>query len=315
MSTYMSNLFNFSRALPSPFDKLGSKKIKVSSKYGDGTEATLTATMIKAVHAVCGCMSGNVEGAVGVIDHRYVAEYKSSMGPDEYHLVVYDSSSGNLMASIYDKNTEVGANYTLNSAGRDGAAVMMCIIPYLMQDMEFKENFEAYYDAFLAGYPDMTKATEHMAILCDNAYRRIKDDSCAAHVKVCVDKSGNLMRVSQAQLDAGKFTPTTVVAGEFTIFAKTGPATIQKATTLVEHKDFVGKYGISTSTAGVVYHSKGSGRYLQPCPGNHWKIHADEKFFVKRPCRYRKNDGCESDCSRTGTSVHEIYLFCKYRDL
>lgn len=242
MSTYMNNLFNFSRSLPAPFDKPGSKKVKVSSKYGDGTESTLTATMIKAVHAVCGCMNGSVEGAVGIIDHRYVAEYKSSVGPDEYHLVVYDSSSGNLMASVYDKNTEVGSNYTLNSAGRGGAAVMMCIIPFLMNDMEFQENFEAYYNEFASGFPDLTKATEHMAILCDNAYRRIKDDSCVAHVKVGVDKSGNLMRVSQAQLDAGKFTPTTVVAGEFTIFAKTGPATIQKAVSLVEHKDFVGKY-------------------------------------------------------------------------
>ena len=74
--------------------------MKVSSKYGDGTESTLTATMIKAVHAVCGCMNGSAEGAAGVIDHRYVAEYKSSMGPDEYHLVVYDSISGNLMASV-----------------------------------------------------------------------------------------------------------------------------------------------------------------------------------------------------------------------
>ena len=184
MSTYMNNLFNFSRPLPSPFDKLAGKKVKVSSKYGDGTESTLTATMIKAVHAICGCRNGSMEGAVGIIDHRYVAEYKSSMGPDEYHLVVYDSSSGNLMASVYDKNTETGSNYTLNSAGKDGAAVMMCIIPYLMNDMEFQENFEAYYDAFASGFPDMTKATEHMAILCDNAYRRIKDTYSTFHAAV-----------------------------------------------------------------------------------------------------------------------------------
>ena len=39
--TSMNNLFNYSRALPEPFDKLSSKKVKVSSKYGSGTEATL----------------------------------------------------------------------------------------------------------------------------------------------------------------------------------------------------------------------------------------------------------------------------------
>lgn len=242
MGAYMNNIFNFNRPLPEPFDTLTNKKVKVSSKYGDGTAATLNATMIKAVHSVCRCMDGTGEGAVGVIDHRTVAEYKSSMGPDAYHLVVYDSNSGSLMASVYDKNTEVFENYTMNASGRDGSAVMMAVFPVLMSDEEFSDAFEEYRDQMNGGFPDMTKATNAMAMLCDNAYRRIKDSSCAAHVKVNVDKAGNLMRVSQAQLDSGAFTPTTVLAGEFTIFAKTGRVTVKKADAIVEHEDFVGKY-------------------------------------------------------------------------
>ena len=84
MSTNASNLFAFDRALPSPFDTLKSKRLSVSSKYGDGTASTLCASVIKGIHAVFRCMDGG-EGAVGVIDHRTVAEYKSSMGPDTYH--------------------------------------------------------------------------------------------------------------------------------------------------------------------------------------------------------------------------------------
>lgn len=249
MSVSINNIFNYSRPLPEPFDTITNKKIKVSSKYGDtSTASTLCATVIKAVHAVCRCMSGSGEGAVGVIDHRTVAEYKSSMGPDAYHLVVYDSNTGSLMASVYDKNTEVFETYTLNASGRDGAAVMMALMPVLKNDDEFQEYFEQYYDQFVSGYPDMTKATECMAMLCDNAYRRIKDAACSAHIKVGVDKAGNLMRVSQTQLDSGAFAPTDVMAGEFTIFAKTGPATIKKATSLVEHEDFVGKYELHTRT-------------------------------------------------------------------
>lgn len=251
MSTHMNNLFNFSRTLPAPFDSLTNKKVAVSSKYGDGTQATLCATVIKAIHAVCRCMNGTDEGAVGVIDHRSVAEYKSSMGADAYHLVVYDSNSGSVMASVYDKNTEVFETYTMNQSNRDGAAVMMAMIPVLMNDEEFKESFDLYYDQFISGYTDMAKATEYMAYLCDNAYRRIKDPGCAAHVKVSLDKSGNLMRVSQTQLDSGTFTPTNVMAGEFTIFAKTGPATIKKASTVVEHADFVGKYELHTRKLGA----------------------------------------------------------------
>lgn len=85
MSTSMNNLFNYSRSLPEPFKALSSKKVKTTSVYGNGTEATLCATVIKAVNAVCACMNGTGQGAVGIIDHRSVAEYKSSNSPEEYH--------------------------------------------------------------------------------------------------------------------------------------------------------------------------------------------------------------------------------------
>lgn len=248
MATYINNIFNFGRSLPSPFDTIANKKIKVSSKYGDGTTSTLCGTVIKAVHAVCHCMDGSGEGAVGIIDHRTAAEYKSSAGADAYHLVVYDSNTGSLMASVYDSNMETFENYTLNSRGRDGAAVMMALFPMLMQDDEFKEIFEAYQDELNAGYPHMDKATDYMALMCDNAYRRIKDDSCVAHIKVNVDKAGNLMRVSQTHLDSGSFTPTTVLAGEFKIFAQTGPAQIYSATETIDHADFEGQYVLNKRT-------------------------------------------------------------------
>ena len=245
MSVSITNLFNYARSLPEPFDTLANKKVKVSSKYGSGTESTLCATVIKAVHAVCDCMSGNGEGAVGTIDHRTVAEYKSSAGPDVYHLVVFDSGSGNIMASIFDKNTETIENYKLHASERDGAAVMMALMPLLLKEDEFDEHFQAYYDQRVAGYPDMKKATESMAILCDNAYRRIKDDSCSAHLKVTLDKSGNVLRVSQGHLDSGAYTPNAVLAGEFTIFAKTGRVTVSAAKDTIDHKDFVGQYKLS----------------------------------------------------------------------
>ena len=78
MSVAINNLINFSRALPEPMDKLTSKKIKVSSKYGSGTEATLSATVIKAVHAVIDCMNGTTEGAVGVIEGTKIKVTMSS---------------------------------------------------------------------------------------------------------------------------------------------------------------------------------------------------------------------------------------------
>ena len=246
MSVSINNLFNYSRSLPVPFDTMTNKKVKVASMYGAKTESTLCGSVIKAVHAMCRCMNGTGEGAVGQIDtNKSVAEYKSSVGPDAYHLVVFDAASGSALASVYDKNTELIEQYVAHPSQRDGAAIFFALMPFLMSDMEFDETFQEYYDQFIAGYPDMAKATESMAILCDNAYRRIKDDTCPAHINITVDKSGNLMRVSQGQLDSGSFVPTSVTAGEFTIFAKTGPAVIKKAGVVVEHTDFVGKYPLT----------------------------------------------------------------------
>ena len=246
MSVSINNLFNYSRSLPIPFDTMTNKKVKVASMYGAKTESTLCGSVIKAVHAMCRCMNGTGEGAVGQIDtNKSVAEYKSSVGPDAYHLVVFDAASGSALASVYDKNTELIEQYVAHPSQRDGAAIFFALMPFLMSDVEFDETFQAYYDQFIAGYPDMAKATESMAILCDNAYRRIKDDTCPAHINITVDKSGNLMRVSQGQLDSGSFVPTSVTAGEFTIFAKTGPAVIKKAGVVVEHTDFVGKYPLT----------------------------------------------------------------------
>lgn len=247
MPTSLTNLFNFGRPLPKPFDKLPSKKVKgFASRYG-GTEATLCAPVIKAVHALCVCQNGG-EGAVGQITSTLsVAEYKSSMGPDAYHLVVYDSGTGSLLASVYDRNTELMEQYTVHASARDGAALFFAMMPQLLEDEEFRENWKAYQEQFTNGFSDLPKATHAMAILCDNAYRRIKDGSCPAHVKVNVDRSGNLMRVSRAQLDSGLYQPTEVLAGEFTIFTQNGEPMVHKPTKVIDHKDFVGKYTLDPS--------------------------------------------------------------------
>ena len=246
MATSMTNLFNFGRPLPEPFEKLPNKKVKgAASKYG-GLEATLCASVLKGVNAFCACVNGTGQGAVGNIEgQRYVAEYKSSMGADTYHLVVYDASTGNFLASVYDRDTELMEQYTAHPSARDGAALFFAMMPKLLEDQEFKENFQAYREQRKDGFPDLPKAVTAAAILCDNVYRRVKDESCPAHVKVRVDKSGNLMRVSRTQLDSGLYKPGTVLAGEFTVFSNTSGNRTRRPTPVIEHKDFVGKYPLT----------------------------------------------------------------------
>lgn len=246
MATSMTNLFNFGRPLPEPFEKLPNKKVKgAASKYG-ALEATLCASVLKGVNAFCACVNGTGQGAVGNIEgQRYVAEYKSSMGADTYHLVVYDASTGNFLASVYDRDTELMEQYTAHPSARDGAALFFAMMPKLLEDQEFKENFQAYREQRKDGFPDLPKAVTAAAILCDNAYRRVKDESCPVHVKVRVDKSENLMRVSRAQLDSGLYKPGTVLAGEFTVFSNTSGNRVHRPVQVIEHKDFVGKYPLT----------------------------------------------------------------------
>lgn len=241
MSTSVANLFNFARTLPTPFDALASKKVKAASKYSSGTEATLCASVLKAVNAYCRMNGG--EGALGLVGERkYAAEYKSSAGPDTYHLVIYDAASGNIVASVYDRNTEVIEQYTAHSSQRDGAALILAMLPELMMDAEFKDNLESYNFQLKSGFPNLERAANTAAILCDNAYRRIKDDTCPSHVSVNIDRSGNLMRISRTQLDAGAFTPTSVFAGEFTIFTQPTRSAAHVSGPVVAREDFVGQY-------------------------------------------------------------------------
>lgn len=242
-----SKLFVFNRNLPVPFDKVGTKKVKVSSKYGDGTEATLSTTVVKGVLAYCTCRDGSKAGAVGACGQKGVAEYKSSTGPDDYHLAVYDPTTGSVLASAYNKDTEMMETYTVGKNDRDGAALLMAMLPALMADQEFSETLDAFEAEYQGGYYDVKKATELMAVLCDNAYRRVNDDTCPAHLKVTIENSGNVMRVSQTHLDAGKFVPDSVIAGEFTILAHTGVAPIIQTGEAIPHTDFVGKYSLDPS--------------------------------------------------------------------
>ena len=235
------NLFHFDRPLPPPFDKLPNKKVKGAASHYGGTEATLCAPVIKAVHAFCGCRAGE-PGAVGsVTPDTFVAEYKSSAGPETYHLVVYDSSTGGFFASVYDKNTELLEQYCAHANARDGAALFFAMMPLLLKDQEFQENFFAYEEQLQKGYPDLSEATHRMAVLCDNVYRRVRDSTCPAHVPVRIDKSGNLMRVTRTQLDSGTYWPATVTAGEFTIFSQKGHREPPGAKA-IPHGELVGQY-------------------------------------------------------------------------
>ena len=247
-----SKLFVFDRPLPAPFDK-GGKKVKVSSTYGDGTEATLSNTVVKAVLAYCACKDGSKPGAVGICGSKGVAEYKSASGADAYHLAVYDPGNGTVLASKYDSDTEMMETYSVGKRGQDGAAIVLAMVPALAADKEFGDNLDAFMSEYQGSFSDLKKATDLLAILCDNVYRRVSDKTCPAHLPVNIDNSGNVMRVSPTHLDSGSFAPNQVLAGEFTILAHVGATVVLEPKEAVPHSDFVGKYALNPGRGLTAY--------------------------------------------------------------
>ncbi len=235
-------LFAFNRTLPTPFENTN-KKQSVASKYTSAsTHSTLSASVIKAVHAYIDCQASAGKGGVGVTNDWIVAEYKSAVSNDAYHIVAYNVRDGQLYAGEYDRATELLTQYVLTDSKKDGSAVHMAMMPSYLSDDEFKQAYDAYCADRTAGYPDMDAAASHMALMCDNAYRRIVDETTAAHVKLKVERSGNISRITTSQIDSGKFRPDTVIAGEFVILTQSGPASLITPSKAIDHADFLGKY-------------------------------------------------------------------------
>ncbi len=243
MSTLSTAVFNFSRPLPAPFNTLTNKKVSVSSCYGDGTSATLNCTVIKAVLQVCEQFASRHPGGVGSLNQYGISEYKSSNSPEEYHLAIYDSKTGQILASVYNESTGMNETYNAGPKGRDCAAIITAMFPALLNDKEFRQYFYSFYDDFSDNYPDMDKAKKNIGILCDNVYRRVMDESCPAHLPLNIDKSGNIFRVSQTYIESGKYIPNDVLCGWFQIFTPLpGSPGVKPRANEISHTDFTGKY-------------------------------------------------------------------------
>ena len=237
------SLFGWNRGLPEPFDKITPKKTKKASKYADGaTEAQLNGPVIKAILAYFKYEDGTALGAVGQCDQKTVAEYKSSIDPDTYHLVSYDPGDGKVMASVYNKSTEIITQYEIAKAQNDGTAILLAMIPTFMTDQEFKETFVLFNSEYNRGFTDIPKAAELAGLLCDNVYRRVINKTGSENVKVKFESSGNPLRITNGHLDKNDFKPTSHHVGEFCIFSKTMTPTVYTPGTTADHSDFVGKY-------------------------------------------------------------------------
>lgn len=240
----VQNLFCFNRSkLAEPFEELTVKRVSVKSRYSPTSYSTISSSMVKAINAICKIRQGTMRGAIGTTsDGKFVVEYKSAID-EMFDLVVYDPSTGNLLACKYDKTTKACSEYAMNSSGRDGTAVLMAMFLSFYQDVEFKNAFDEYDCQFNAPTPDFNEQKKSMALMSENAYRRLLDESLPENVKGVFDAAGHLVELNQVQIDTGTYNPYSVFEGEFEIFSQEQvKASVRPATILISNDEFTGKY-------------------------------------------------------------------------
>ena len=178
--------WTFQRTLPEPFKDYTDNAVfkNIASKYCTQPQkrSTLHAATLQAVltymelEEPAGGKSAEELGAIGSQTNTYtVAEYPSRTG--ELHVVVYNPANGKFIAGKYTvpPDTEnAPEKYVFKDSQNTGAALLFALMPTFLSDEEFNEKYQQLKEYRAAGYPDMDEAAETAAVLCDNAYRRIR---------------------------------------------------------------------------------------------------------------------------------------------
>ena len=169
------------------------------SKYGNGI-ATMHEPTIKAIlrYATVNKSYGCI--AIGTSDSNVIVEDNEN---GTARLVIFSETTKRFMASNYKNGLQTP--YKLAKNADDGSSMILAMMPKLMEDDEFLENYKVIAD-LCEFQPDMESvlkeirsdenAKNALFILCDNVYRRVnKGDLCT------VSNSGNISPISQLSRD------------------------------------------------------------------------------------------------------------------
>lgn len=233
--------FKQGRQYPEPFDMVTDKLRDVHSKYSSTTKKTkLYQPMLKALLNYCKALLNNEPGAVGMSNAKCLAEYKSASGGD-YHVVVYNPDDGEFLASVMTKDRAVNEQYQLAESARDGAAMLLAMIPEFCKDDEFNDNLKLFVEQFKSGFSDLEGAADTACLLFDNVYRRVE----AGAVKYEHPDEGKMRQINFAHLDSNTFHATDITAGEFAFFNQLNAATPAKSVEIIAHTDFAEQYHLN----------------------------------------------------------------------
>lgn len=249
--------WTFRRTLPEPFQDYTDKAVfkDIGSRYSTQPKkkSTLHAATLQAILTYLELempKSGKTAeelGAIGTQTNLYtIAEYPSRTG--ELHVVIYNKSNGKFTAGRYTvpPDTEnAPGKYVFQESGNSGAALLFALMPTLLSDDEFNEKYQQLKKDRDDGYPDIEQTAETAAVLCDNAYRRIRysDTLPSAGIRTDISSNGVIPLLKPLAIQNGIYAPTEIIHGTFQVI-RPGNA-YKKAQEVIAKADFIGKYILS----------------------------------------------------------------------
>lgn len=244
-----SKIMGFGRSFVSPFDSLTSKRQPSPSKYNPNTAGTTQATiggsfLEVTMYLVKTELEEEDKLAIGSAGGKYICEYRSVSGKTD--IVVYDPISGKVKGSVYDATDGNAEKYVFGSSGRNGNAVIASIFPVLLTDEEFSEDYGNLLEEAKKNFPDLFVAAKLIARMSDNAYFRIKDPNCEAHVKLDLDND-ELGFIRSNEIKSGGADPDELILGSFAVLSNPNGNTSSGSGVgeIPSYEEMIGKYQIN----------------------------------------------------------------------
>jgi len=242
--------YMWSAPLPEPFDLIADKTSSVYiSKYNtSNSKSTLFTPLLRAIISFAKLQYAtetgeSCKGAIGKQgEDIIIAEYESNIRTG----VVFNRKNQKFIVGLVDSNnTDSFLNYSLGkNGGKSGSALFFALMPIFLEDKEFEENYDKFYDQMKVGYRDPGLIYETGCIMCDNVYRRIKlGKNNSAGIEIEIPTTNNIHLLTYLQVNSDTYNPDTVIYGEFSIFKVDK---ITKKAESIKAEEFIGQYKMSS---------------------------------------------------------------------
>lgn len=200
--------------LPSPYNTLSSPRLNgIKSRYTTNANSrninhsTLSKPPVEAVHQIVKAKAfdaaglGNTDSGVGCNNQYSFAQYK--VNEDDYRLAAYSLSNGLILVAKYNVTADTFEQVDASNLDEYTCTALFMALYYVgITDSEYQMCF----DSIASGYDVSTDVFEdrnaEMGTLCDNLYRRMRDNTLGTAYINC---NQTLQPISRSQIVADRY--------------------------------------------------------------------------------------------------------------